>query len=1173
VAAHRDLLGISQAQVAGLELVSDQPFADSAARAVLLRQRFDGLVPATRGMVTVGVAADGAVAYVSSSLVKGAGVVPAAALTPLQGWLEAAADVQRAVPGADVAAIASRVAGGWTRLTVPGFDQTQLARLRAFVTNDGTVRPVIEADVIDTSQGTSTAYRVLVDAVDGSVLLRHDAVENSNNAFPFQGTYTATGCGQVHAFDLTDDATKTINVLAATIVAADDITIRLSGPGGTSLGDYDLLTSPEVATYTAPGGGTLPQGTYGVQVCPFDDTAIGGPYTAAVTTSDVGGPSGGLPAPTWRAFAANPDLATVTSTTGAPGNSVVECWSAGTPGCSPGESHENVAAFGPWDQLEGVPTLTTVGNNASTHEAWVSPLTPGGLFQAPVSPTREYTQAFTDAWNNSRCDPATLVPGGNDIDAVVTNLFTGHNRIHDFAYYLGFTEKNYNLQASNAGRGGQGGDPEIGNVQAGAIGGLQNGLGRDNANQIALQDGVPGITNQYLFQPIAGAFYSPCTDGSMDTGIYGHEYTHAISNRMVGGPDDGLTSEQGGAMGESWGDLNASEYQFENDYPNGTDPWALGAYTTGNLERGIRDYAIDDNPLNYSDYGFDTTGAEVHADGEIWNGTQWEVRQALVEKWDAAGFRYDDKALQRRCAEATATETPLNASACPGNRRWLQLVYDAWLLQPGATDMLQARDAMLAADQMRFGGENQAAIATAFARRGMGADASTPSPDSEDVTPSFRSAYGPNSTVTFTSTSAGKVYVGDYEARVTPVADTDPSTPQGATATFTPGRYRITFVSPTHGFRRLVLTVPADGSAVTQQLDDAAPNLAAAANGASVVDGATTPGSLNTASLIDGTEATNWAGVTDTNVDESHPAVAVDLAGGVQTISAAKVSALLRPAPASPTDLPLVVGQEQDDDPDSGSRFTALRSFALQACTSGCDDPASYTTFFTSSDDAFPGGVPRPVAPDQTMRTFRFPAVQAAAVRLVTLENQCTGQAAYAGDQDNDPTNDTDCATGSDRGTIVHAAELQVFGDPIPDDPSSAGGSTGPGAHTDAGAPPAGRAVATRTRIRLPQVWQVRGRESAVLRYQVVGRTVSGGAPVGLAVVRLDGRTVATVPIAVTEKHGRKVLGRTFRVPRSLGYGEHRLQVRFRSDDPSAFTSSRSRAVVLTVVKERPTGG
>ena len=48
------------------------------------------------------------------------------------------------------------------------------------------------------------------------------------------------------------------------------------------------------------------------------------------------------------------------------------------------------------------------------------------------------------------------------------------------------------------------------------------------------------------------------------------------------------------------------------------------------------------------------------------------------------------------------------------------------------------------------------------------------------------------------------------------------------------------------------------------------------------------------------------------------------------------------------------------------------------------------------------------------------------------LENQCTGYAGYAGyagDQDNDPLNNTDCKTGSatQRGTIVHASELQVF--------------------------------------------------------------------------------------------------------------------------------------------------
>ncbi len=61
-------------------------------------------------------------------------------------------------------------------------------------------------------------------------------------------------------------------------------------------------------------------------------------------------------------------------------------------------------------------------------------------------------------------------------------------------------------------------------------------------------------------------------------------------------------------------------------------------------------------------------------------------------------------------------------------------------------------------------------------------------------------------------------------------------------------------------------------------------------------------------------------------------------------------------------------------------------------------------------------------------------------VRIVALENQCTGQAGYAGEQDNDLLNDTDCKDASTRDESVRAAELEVFaydtttrppGDPI----------------------------------------------------------------------------------------------------------------------------------------------
>ncbi|WP_229076920.1 hypothetical protein, partial [Actinoplanes sp. DH11] len=140
--------GLTSAQVSDLELVSSQPFASSSARAVLFRQRFGDLTPALASMVTVGVA-NGQIAYASSSSSKTTGTPPAAQLSPLQGWLKAAADVGRAIPGGDLADITQSVSQGWTRLRVPGFDTEQLVRLRALAMADGSVRPVLESNVVD----------------------------------------------------------------------------------------------------------------------------------------------------------------------------------------------------------------------------------------------------------------------------------------------------------------------------------------------------------------------------------------------------------------------------------------------------------------------------------------------------------------------------------------------------------------------------------------------------------------------------------------------------------------------------------------------------------------------------------------------------------------------------------------------------------------------------------------------------------------------------------------------------------------------------------------------------------------------------------------------------------------------------------------------------------------
>jgi len=1029
---HRDVLGLSTSQLSHLELVSNQKLAQSPARAVLFRQTFGGLAPANGSLVTVGVA-EGKIVYVSSSLTRTTATPVQATLTPVQGWLKAAASVGRAADLAGLSPVTKAL--GWSRFSVPGFAQQQLARTRALAFADGTVRPVIQANVVDAAGGAALGYTVLVDAVTGEVLWRHNVVDNegdvatANDAFSFSGAITASDCGPLHPFTLADANTHQIVVVAGEAVTTNDIVVKLFSPLNQLLASSDTATSPEALTYTSA---LIPAGTYNVQVCPFDSPTVPfsapGDYAGTIVVSDQEAPTGPTAPfpPRWRYFLANPTIDF--SATHTPGNSVVGCWVKAA-GCTAPTALSNIAAAGPWDTILGVPTFTTLGNAANTHEAWANPLAPGGLAQAPISPTRDYTEAFTDAWNNSRCDPTQLVPTGNDINASVGNLFVSHNRMHDWSYYLGFTEANYNLQNSNLGRNPDPmaeHDAEIGNAQAGALsGGQPSLLGRDNANQIALQDGVPGITNQYLFQPVAGAFYAPCVDGALDMGIVGHEYTHAISNRMIGGPDDGITSNQGGAMGESWSDLDAMEYQFANDYPMGAkSPYVLAGYATGNTIAGIRDFPINKNPLNYSDVGFDTTGPEVHADGEIWNGTQWSVRQALVNKWNAA-FPYSDKALQKACGSATSTSSPLPSTSCPGNRRWIQLIFDSFLLQQGATSMLDARDAMLAADQMRYHGANQTVMWKAFATRGMGAGARTPNADSDQVKPSFASPKAKNATVTFKAPAGSRIFVGTYEARVDPVADTLASTKTlGAKAKFVAGTYRMLVQTPGRGLHRFTMTVKA-GQVRTITVQ-APVNLASLKSGAKVLG--STAGSLNVNWLFDDTEATNWGGVNGgKNVDESHPFVSVDLAGGVRTVHSVQVSAYLRPPPPGPTDgLPVLVGGA--DDPDSGSRFTALRRFAIDACVRNCSGGnATWVRIFTSSANAFPGLRPRPVSPNLTLRSFDVKDTRAAALRLVVLENQCTGYAGYAGEQDNDPLNDTDCKSASDRGQFVHVAEFQVF--------------------------------------------------------------------------------------------------------------------------------------------------
>ena len=667
----------------------------------------------------------------------------------------------------------------------------------------------------------------------------------------------------------------------------------------------------------------------------------------------------------------------------------------------------DAAAGRPWDvdHVTGLATNTSLGNAARTFENRDNgdPTTVGTRTNAGKA-DRNYTYPWTNQWFTAQCNPAAFSsPQEADLEAAISNLFTGHNRMHDWAYRLGFTETAWNMQTDNGTRGGLGGDPELGNAQAGARGTPEQ---RDNANQITPPEGMPTITNMYMWQPIAGAFYSPCVDGDYDATVFAHEYTHAISGRMIGGPNAGWSGTQAGAMNEATSDLYAMEMLSEFGFrPPGDTPFVVGAYATGDPHAGIRNYDMSKSPLNYSDFAYDLTGQEVHADAEIWIATNFDIRQAFIKRYGAGSA-----ALQRRCAQGQAPVT-----SCPGNRRWAQLSFDSLLLMAsGAVSFVDHRDALLAADTIRFGGADQDIMWNAFAGRGLGSGAFSADQNAADPTPSFQSPNGTNATVTFRPSGDAqgapvRLYVGDYEARSVPVADTDPATTLGPTFRIVPGRYSFAAVGAGFGEKRFT----ADIRPGTRTLDPALlRNLAAAANGATA-----TGDGVNQAKLIDETEATDWASLTAPVADRQ---VTVDLAGDAPvTVRRVQVSTLLRPN----------IGDAAD--PGAQNRFSALQQFRVLACDAAaganCADAASYRPVFTSSANAFPSVRPRPRAPELIMRSFSIPATTATHLRLQVVSSQCTGNPAYAGEQDADPRTTTDCTTGSAAAGQVRAAEFQAY--------------------------------------------------------------------------------------------------------------------------------------------------
>ncbi|TPX70025.1 hypothetical protein SpCBS45565_g01999 [Spizellomyces sp. 'palustris'] len=373
-------------------------------------------------------------------------------------------------------------------------------------------------------------------------------------------------------------------------------------------------------------------------------------------------------------------------------------------------AHPLASPMGWHNQGSGGQHTVTIGNNVYAHEnlegtsSWVDNHRPDGTvsltFDFPIDIKKQ---------------PSTY------LDAAIVNLFYWNNAIHDLLYVYGFDEKAGNFQHDNLGRGGKGGDTVIANAQ--------DGSGYNNANFATPPDGRQPRMRMYVWDVTR-----PFRDGDLEGGIVMHEYCHGLSIRLTGGPMNVgcLGWGESGGMGEGWGDFFAT---VTRTTPNSTrhDNFGMGEYANGGY--GIRKYKYStDKSINPSTYGFITRPGYwgVHAKGEVWAEILYEVFWNLVDKhgfdpdWFNTGYKVSPSETHYRdfrTGQLQPRRKDPKQKTKGGNIIALQLVVDGMKLQPCYPTFVDARDAILQADELNNDGENICAIWEAFAKRGLGVDA------------------------------------------------------------------------------------------------------------------------------------------------------------------------------------------------------------------------------------------------------------------------------------------------------------------------------------------------------------------------------------------------------------------------------------------------------------------
>ncbi len=309
-----------------------------------------------------------------------------------------------------------------------------------------------------------------------------------------------------------------------------------------------------------------------------------------------------------------------------------------------------------------------------------------------------------------------------NLNASITNLFYWNNVLHDILWKYGFDEPSGNFQKNNLSRGGVGNDFVFADAQ--------DGSGINNANFATPADGRNPRMQMFIFSNAGSPAYQP--DSDFDNGVIAHEYGHGWSNRLTGGPAIVNCLQNAEQAGEGWSDYAAlmTVTKWADLLPNlasaniprGIGTYVIGQATTGAGFRPFRysyDKANINNTVTYAGVGDAAVFSRPHGIGSIWATMLWDMTWEII--------------FQDNFIAPNIYDVPALIADYKGNIAAMKLVNEGLRLQVCSPSFVQARDAILQADQMLFGGRYRCAIGKAFARRGLGALASTGSSTNDRV--------------------------------------------------------------------------------------------------------------------------------------------------------------------------------------------------------------------------------------------------------------------------------------------------------------------------------------------------------------------------------------------------------------------------------------------------------